>query len=259
MKMRPLIQKAPLRRSSAGERYNGVAVALFGAALYGCPAGEVADPPASVAPAPATASAPAAAAPGAPRPVPAGERKPPFASPPWRIPVGPSLPIVPGEGFGPIRFGARVDTIERLIGEPCEEKREEAGGRLICRYSAQAVEFVLEGGVVKQMRAYRMGRPFKPEPKLDFGIFNGRFVEGAAFGMLQSGVQELLGKPKAVRPVEGENPNQTVEVHEYPGFSLEYDRLGPERVVLGGVILDAPPAAPSAASARPTAPAAKKP
>jgi hypothetical protein len=157
--------------------------------------------------------------------------------------VGPGLPIVPGKGVGPIRFGARQDTIERLIGEPCEERREEPSGVVVCRYSAQAVELLLEGGVLTEIRAHRLGRPFKPEPKLDFGIFNGRFEAGASFGMLEAGVQEFLGKPKAVRKVEkpdAENPNLTVEVHEYDGFTLEYDRLGPERVVLGGVILKAP-------------------
>ena len=95
----------------------------------------------------------------------AGERlKAPKASPPWRIPVGPTLLIMPGEGVGPIRFGARLETIERLIGEPCEQKRDEAGGVLVCRYSAYATEFVLRDGVLKEIRAHRMGRPFKPEP-----------------------------------------------------------------------------------------------
>lgn len=169
--------------------------------------------------------------------------KGPKASPPWRIPVGPNLPIMPGKGVGPIRFGARLDTIERLIGEPCEERREEAGGAVVCRYSAHATELVLRGGVLSEIRAHRMGRPFKPEPKLDFGIYNGRFESGAALGMLEAGVQEFLGKPKSVRKVdkpEAENPHLTVAVHEYDGFTLEYDQLGPERVVLGGVILKAP-------------------
>lgn len=157
--------------------------------------------------------------------------------------MGPNLPILPGEGVGPVRFGARLETIERLIGEPCEEKREEAGGAVVCRFSAHALELVLRGGLLKEIRVHRTGRPFKPEPKLDFGIYNGRFESGAALGMLEVGVQELLGKPRSVRKVdkpEAENPNLTVAVHEYDGFTLEYDQLGPERVVLGGVILRAP-------------------
>jgi hypothetical protein len=147
---------------------------------------------------------------------------------------------MPGKGLGPIRFGARLDTIERLMGEPCAEKREEPSGTLVCRYAAQAVEYYLEGGALKKIHAHRLARPFSPNSKADFGIFNGSFIEGASFGMLVAGAQESLGKPKVVRKVEGENAFSTIEVHEYDGFSLEYDRLGPERVVLGGVILTAP-------------------
>ncbi len=203
------------------------------AALWGCPAGEAT-------PGSPRAAAPVAAPPAAAGAAASGSPKAPFASDPWHIPVGPKLPIMPGQGLGPIRFGARLDTIERLMGEPCAEKREEPSGTLVCRYAAQAVEFYLEGGAVTKIHAHRLARPFKPNSKADFGIFNGSFVEGAAFGMLVAGAQESLGKPKAVRPVEGENAFSTIEVHEYDGFLLEYDRLGPERVVLGGVILTAP-------------------
>ena len=166
-----------------------------------------------------------------------------MAPAPWRIPVGPKLSIEPGKGLGPIRFGAHLDTIERLIGEPCEEKREEPGGVSVCRYSAQAVEFFLQDGKVTRMRVHRLGRLFKPEPKLDFGIFNGGFVQGGGIGMLMSATQELLGQPKVVRKLEGDalnNPYSTVEVHEYDNFSLEYDQVAPERVLLGGVTLTAP-------------------
>jgi hypothetical protein len=205
--------------------------------LASCRAGEVDEP----APTPA---APALSPGGAGAPVrhtaqKASDRKPPFASPPWRIPVGPNLVIEPGKGFGPIRFGATVETIERLIGEPCEEKREQ-GGDVVCRYSAQSVDFVLHDGKVVEMRGHRLGRPFKPEPKLDYGIFNGRFAQGVAFGMLPAAATELLGAPRQVRPVTEENPNHTVEVHEYDGFRLEFDRISAESVVLGGVVLTAP-------------------
>jgi hypothetical protein len=152
------------------------------------------------------------------------------------------LAITPGKGFGPIRFGARIDTIERLIGEPCEERRDD-GAKSICRYSAQAVDFVLENGVVTQMRAHRLGRPFKDTAKPDYGIFNGSFENGLAFGMVPAAARELAGAPKSVRPVSDDNRFHTVEVHEYDGFRLEFDRISPDSVVLGGVVLDAPKAA----------------
>jgi hypothetical protein len=211
-----------------------MALGLAAVVLASCRSGEVD----RAAPAP-TAVISAAGAPARNTTQKASDRKPPFASPPWRIPVGPNLVIAPGKGLGPIRFGATQETIERLIGEPCEERRNE-GDDVICRYSAQAVDFVLRQGKVVQMRAHRLGRPFKPEPKLDYGIFNGRFAEGVAFGMLPAAVGELLGAPKRVQALQGDNPNHTVEVHSYDTFSLEYDRMPSDSVVLGGVILDAP-------------------
>jgi hypothetical protein len=216
--------------------------ALLSAALVGCPAGEV-EPVAAGGAAAVVVhnggvlTAPSAASAGAAAQAP---HKPPQAPAPWHIPVGPTLPIERGKGLGPIRFGARLDTIERLIGEPCEDKTEEPSGEVVCRYSAQAVDFFLTKGEVTKIRIHRVGRPFKPGSKADYGIFNGRFVEGAGMGMLEQGVQEFLGKPKSVRKVEGENPFGTVEIHEYDGCTLEYDRLGPDRVILGGVVLTAP-------------------
>src|SRR5690349_10954966 len=158
---------------------------------------------------------------------------------------------MPGKGFGPIRFGAHIDTIERLIGEPCEEKRDLEGGKQLCRFSAQAVDFVLKDGGAVEMRAHRLGRPFKPEPKLDYGIFNGRFESGVAFGMVAPAVRELMGTPKSTRSIEGDNPNHTVEVFEYDGATLEFDRISENSVVLGGVILKAPPAGVPPAPAEP--------
>jgi hypothetical protein len=197
----------------------------------------------------ATAPVAAAASPAlAAAPPPAAEAnsvrsKPiaPLAPEPWHVPVGPTLLIEPGKGVGPIRFGARLETIERLMGEPCEQKRAADPQTLVCRYSAQAVEFVLTDGVLTSVSAHRLGRPFVgTNPKPDFGIFNGRFAAGATLGMLMAAVQEFLGKPKAVRSVKEVNPYGTVEIHDYAGFSLQYDRIDGDRVVLGGVRLTAP-------------------
>jgi len=225
-----------------------LALTLSGA---GCRSGEVesrgttglavaapGNPPAASA---GAAAAPAASganadAPQAARPRPIA----PLAPEPWHVPVGITLLIEPGKGLGPIRFGAHLETIERLMAEPCEQKRQDSAHVLACRYSAQAVEFFLSDGALSSVHVHRLGRPFGTEPKPDFGIFNGRFEGGAALGMVMSGVQELLGKPKAVHPVKEANPYGTIELHDYNGFSLEYDRLDPDRVVLGGIVLTAP-------------------
>jgi hypothetical protein len=207
-----------------------------------CRSGEIDSGSSPAAPSPAAPSVAAApgGAGGAPRKVARARPLAPLAPEPWHVPVGPTLLLEPGKGLGPIRFGAHLDTIERLIGEPCEEKRQDSPHVLACRYSAQAVEFFLTDGALTSARAHRLGRPFNKDPKPDFGIFNGRFAGGAAIGMLMSGVQELLGKPKAVHQVKDPNPYGTIEIHDYDGFSLEYDRLDANRVVLGGVVLTAP-------------------
>jgi hypothetical protein len=237
-----------LRRAGAPARPGRVGLLLFLCfGIFACRSGDVSEP----APAPVASGGNTAAGGAAARIISkANDGYRPRATEPWHIPVGPKLAIAPGKGFGPIRFGARLDTIERLIGEPCEEKREEAG-KLTCRYSAQAVDFVLENGAVTEMRAHRLGRPFKDSGKPDYGIFNGSFENGLAFGMVPTAARELVGAPKSVRPITGDNPYHTVEVHEYDGYRLEFDRIGPDSIVLGGVVIHsagapgAPPATPA--------------
>lgn len=224
--------------------------ALAGASA--CRSGEIDSSTSAPAPAPAApVAAPASpGAGGAPQKSARSRPIPPLAPEPWHVPVGPTLLIEPGKGMGPIRFGAHLDTIERLIGEPCEEKRQDSPHVLVCRYSAQAVEFTLTDGAFTSAHVHRLGRPFNKDPKPDFGIFNGRFEGGAAIGMLMTGVQELLGKPKAVHQVKDPNPYKTIEIHDYDGFSLEYDRPDPDRVVLGGIILTAPRAGAAASATK---------
>jgi hypothetical protein len=264
---RPSPVKAAACGRAAGERASASALRRVGAparpgrvglllllclGVFACRSGDVsAGAPAATAAAGGNTSAGNTAAGGAAARIisKANDGYRPRATEPWHIPVGPKLAIAPGKGFGPIRFGARLDTIERLIGEPCEEKREEAG-KVTCRYSAQAVDFVLENGAVTEMRAHRLGRPFKDSGKPDYGIFNGSFENGLAFGMVPNAARELVGAPKSVRPISGDNPYHTVEVHEYDGYRLEFDRIGPDSVVLGGVVIHSP-GAPGAAPATP--------
>jgi hypothetical protein len=179
---------------------------------------------------------------------------PPIAStlPSWPVPGGIPLPILRGQGVGPIRFGARLDTIERLMGDPCDQRLPlgaaaaappaSAGGApaaapadLLCRYHSRAVEFELKGGVLARIHVHRPARPFDAER--GFGVFNGRFPEGAALGMFSFAVEETLGKPTRIEPKDGSAPYNTVELRHYPGMVLEYDRLPNKNVVLGGVVL----------------------
>lgn len=134
-------------------------------------------------------------------------------------------------GVGPIRFGATVQTIERLMGAPCEIRTDDA-----CRYIVRAIEFKLKDGVVEEMHIHRRDRQAMPDGRT-YGIFNGRMQEGVAFFMLPSGVQELIGKPQEVEPVKDPGPWNMVEVHDYPGMRLEFDRIDNGNTVLGGFIL----------------------
>lgn len=170
-----------------------------------------------------------------------------------RMPSGPVLEIIPGQGLGAIRFGASVETIERLMAMPCEFKTEHA-----CRYVGRAVEFFLDDkGLTNEIRIHRVERPTTPEGRT-FGVFNGRMREGVTLMMLPRGVQGLIGQPKKVEQVTGDNPSHTVEIDSYDGMRIEYDRLTPEKVVVGGIVLtksetSSPAPSGSAAPAHPRA------
>ena len=152
----------------------------------------------------------------------------------WRVASGPRLAILAGQGVGPIRIGATVATIERLMDAPCEEKTD-----AVCRYVDRAVEFLLKDGATHEIHVHREGRPSAPGGASDrtFGFFNGGFPQGARFGMLPQAAVASLGQPKRVEPVEGVNPNGTTEVHHYEGMRVEYDRIANGNVVLAGVVV----------------------
>ena len=71
------------------------------------------------------------------------------------------LAIQAGQGVGPIRIGATVATIERLMAAPCEVKTES-----VCRYIKRAVEFDLDkSGVTDRIVVHRHDRPAGPDAK----------------------------------------------------------------------------------------------
>jgi len=178
--------------------------------------------------------------------------------PSLQVPIGPRLAILAGEGVGPIRFGATVATIERLMEAPCEIKTPDR-----CRYIRQAVEFELKDGVVNRIVIHRHERPAGPDaqgtPQF-YGFFNGGIPPYLGLGMIPSAIQKELGPPASVEKVTTPNDFDTVERDTYPGMVLEYDRYSNGNLILGGVILTKakvnPPPAPSAI---PVASAARKP
>jgi hypothetical protein len=202
--------------------------------------------PSDASPAPAAASA-AVSAPGAANTMAAASAAE-ANRPMWPVPVGPPMAILAGQGVGPIRFGATVATIERLMGAPCEFQEPDA-----CRYVARGVEFSLKGGVVSEIHVHRRGRTANPTPRT-FGIFNGTTPEGLAFFMLPRAVDEFLGKPLRAETVPGPNPWNMVDVAYYKGIRIEFDRIENGNVVVGGMVvtpdptLKKPVASPTSAS-----------
>ena len=147
----------------------------------------------------------------------------------WPIPTGIQLEIVPGQGVGPIRLGATVTTIERLMDAPCEFKTAD-----VCRYVGRAVEFLLKDGVTYEIRAHRLSRPTTPKGSV-FGVFNGRMRAGVAFVMLPTAVREFLGPPSKIEPVTEGGDAHTVEVHHYDGLRIEFDRASNGNLIVGGM------------------------
>ncbi|HKO49317.1 MAG TPA: hypothetical protein VJV79_16400 [Polyangiaceae bacterium] len=157
------------------------------------------------------------------------------------LPEGPSLAIQAGQGVGPIRIGATVATIERLMEAPCEVKTES-----VCRYIRRAVEFDLDkNGVTERIVVHRRDRPAGPDAKGEpqvYGFFNGGIPPGVGLGMIPKAVLELLGPPQSSERVTTANDFDTVARDTYPGgMVLEYDEYKKSgKVMLGAVIISKP-------------------
>jgi hypothetical protein len=148
------------------------------------------------------------------------------------------LAIEAGKGVGPIRLGATVATIERLMAAPCEVKTPDT-----CRYIRRAVEFDLKDGATERIVVHRHDRPAGPDaqgrPQV-YGFFNGGIPPGVGLGMLPSAVREILGEPLSVEKVTTPNDFDTIQRAFYPGLELEFDRYKNGSLMLGSVIIAKP-------------------
>lgn len=160
-----------------------------------------------------------------------------------RLRVPPPLSVIPGEGLGPVRFGATLATIERLLNAPCTEKIPANDTQnLVCRYRAHAVEFHIKDGAVHKMHAHGSERSFGEAVNANrdtYGIFNGMVAPGIALGMYKKVVSKELGPAQRVETLEQEGVG-VVARHHYQGMTLEYDRLKNGNIVLASVILEKP-------------------
>ncbi|MCA9600211.1 MAG: hypothetical protein KC776_43205 [Myxococcales bacterium] len=162
---------------------------------------------------------------------PAAALPPPMKLPP---PSGPRLAILAGQGLGPIRLHAKVETVERHMQAPCEVRTPK-----LCRYIHRAAEFLLDDeGRVRAIHVHRVGRSAGTAPDggtLIYGVFNGAIPPDLAFGMLPTAIQQQLGPPKKVIPGDAGATPGTVEQHVYDGMVIEYDRMPNGQLVMGGV------------------------
>lgn len=143
--------------------------------------------------------------------------------------------MLAGQGVGPIRIGATVATIERLMAAPCEFKTPS-----VCRYVTRAVEFELDNGATKQIHVHRAGRPAGQDASgkpAEYGFFNGAIPPDLMLGMIPSAIQEYLGAPERVERSGAAGEALNVEVHHYKGLLAEYDRIENGNLILGGVVI----------------------
>jgi hypothetical protein len=149
--------------------------------------------------------------------------------------LGMPFPILPGQGIGPVRFGATKATIERLMGAPCDDAAE-----TLCRYVGRAVEFKLEKDAVTEIRISRKGREAKRAPDgsiVEYGFFNGAILPDLYFGMQPGALMEHLGEPLKIEKVTPMGADGFSERHVYDGMTLEYDTWSNGKLVLGAAVL----------------------
>jgi len=189
-----------------------------------------------------------------PRPLPSAAALPPPPIMPmpakrnWSLPSGPVLAVLAGQGVGPIRMGATLATIERLMAAPCDVKTRD-----LCRYVGRGVEFQLENGAVKLITVQRAGRPAGKDNAgkvAEYGFFNGAIPPDLQLGMVPFALQEHLGQPKSIERRDAPGAADRVEIHHYPGLRIEYDRLENGNLVAGAFVLFKEPASASTGSTK---------
>ncbi len=144
------------------------------------------------------------------------------------------MPVLPGQGLGPIRFGSNFESVARHMTRPCDELRETR-----CLYVDQAVDFTMKDGVVDGIYVVRRDRPAPPakdgSPRY-FGTYFGALLPDISLGVHKHIVLEELRAPDKIEKLsEPLDQNGTLERHYYDGLVLEFDRLPNGNIVLGAM------------------------
>lgn len=158
----------------------------------------------------------------------------PMTQMPWKAATGVTLPIFIGRGIGPIRFGAHMDTVERLMGVKCQAKT-----KTLCRMSDRGVNFHFnDKGELEEIFIARADRIDEKEPSLTFGMFNGVFErKRASIGMLPEAIVELIGEPKETVKLDGAGPNKAMLRQVYESMVLDYDLQTNGKLALSAISL----------------------
>jgi hypothetical protein len=156
------------------------------------------------------------------------------------VPAGPAFAIEAGIGAGPVRFGATVATLERLMEGKCDELTDK-----FCRYIKAGVEYELKDGVVSGIVVYRHDRPVEGSPGKFWGRTRFAIAPDVTPRVVAGYAHSVLGKPESSETLDGKNPNRTVLREQYPGLVLEFDRGEyTKELILGSIRvlkLDDPP------------------
>jgi hypothetical protein len=141
--------------------------------------------------------------------------------------------FLPGQGVGPIRFGATVATIERHMDASCDQISEDR-----CLFVRQAIEFFLEDGKLVRLKAHRRDRVVKNPPKEGdqyFGTLRGLLFPKIMLGLHRHVVEEEFGAPHKKEPKDPPGADGLVDRHYYDGVTLEFDQIENGNIVLSAI------------------------
>ncbi len=133
-----------------------------------------------------------------------------------------AFPVLPGRGVGPVRLGATLATIERLMGQPCGQKDDGA-----CRYLQYGLEFRLENGVTTSIVMHPLDTPANVTDmygKSTWSHFRGMAPGRVSLGLVPDAVIEGLGKPLQQQPIEPPSAEGYVLTMQYDGLVIDFSR-----------------------------------
>jgi hypothetical protein len=171
----------------------------------------------------------------APAPPAGGASAAPLPTPDRGAPAGPDMLVYVGKGVGPLRFGAYVSTIVRLLRAPCDYLTETR-----CVQLDRALDLTLEDGVLAKIRVESPdhlpkglgSKELGANAGRAFGAFRGMLEPKIVFGLHKHIVEQEYGKPKSEEKVELKGPTGLVARAHYDHIIFEYERIANGNTIL---------------------------